>query len=124
MKNENLESKVIKSSNFIPPKDILEELYINQGKSTYKIGRIYLVYNTKVLEWLRNYGIPIRDTIKSHKTLYTGPSKDVLYELYVLKDMSTYKIGKQFNLAPTTVNKYLRNFGIKIRSRRNKRRIS
>lgn len=45
----------------------------------------------------------------------TPPSKEILYDLYIVQKKSMKKIAKELNMSPTTVFNYLNRYGIETR---------
>ena len=70
-------------SSFPPPKEVLYDLYVNKGLSTYKIAEMYGVSYEAVRYWLKKYGIPTRPAPGRVKPKL-DPSPELAYVLGVL----------------------------------------
>jgi len=97
----------------------LRRLYIDQGLAAYKISEIYDVANTTVARWLKKEGMKIRNNSEAQlsKRGATRPSDEELSRLYIDEGMNTTEIAKKYSITQTTVPRWLREAGIKIRSR-------
>jgi DNA-binding CsgD family transcriptional regulator len=90
-------------------KKTLERLYIKQGKSTYKIAKMYGCSIALVRYRCIKYGIKLRPRRESIKI-----KKSVLQKLYVKEGNSLEKIADMLSCSPLTVSNRCRQYGIKI----------
>lgn len=98
----------------------LQVLYINEKLSSSKIGKILGCNNITVIERLKEFRIPIRSNSEAHKG-HPAYNKKIeikqaeLFDLYVVKKLSSVEIGKVFKCHAATVLDRLREFGIPVR---------
>lgn len=99
----------------------LRNLYIAKKLSLVKVGKMLNCSGPTVWEHLKRFGIPVRNHSESQKTQVvwnkrTDISQESVYDLYVIKNLSTLKIGKMFNCSYSTIIDRLKEFGISVRS--------
>ena len=111
-KQRKREGKVIDLS-----KELLEKLYVQQRKSTVEIGKQLGISPSTVRDLLRKYNIPIRDLSDAIRNIYDKqgkkkPTREELYLLYWIKNMSVSKIAKKFYVTSSTVHRWLNKYSI------------
>ncbi len=99
-------------------KETLERLYIKQGKSTYKIAKMYGCSITLVRYRCIKYGIKLRPRRERVKI-----KKSVLQKLYVKEGKSLEKIADMLSCSTPTVRARCRQYGIRIRDARGVKRV-
>lgn len=97
-------------------KETLYRLYVNETKTGKEIAEIAGVKsNTTIYNWLRKYGIPRRDIVAAQRT--TKPSKQLLYEMYVIQEMTLDDIAEELGIACSSASRYLKSYKIPARSK-------
>ena len=76
----------------------LEKFYLQEKKSTYKIGMIFRCDASVIQKRLKAHGIPLRSPKK--KIIV---SKELLKQLYLEEGLSTYKIAKKLSIGRMTI---------------------
>jgi predicted transcriptional regulator len=117
------------------PKDTLIKLYIDEQRGSSEIALILKTSKYIVVNQLKKYGIPIRSrwdqafvnrlkknkhqNMHSNNECRTTPPipKDLLIKLYVNEQKGIHEVAHELNISATAVSKYLRQYGIRIRSR-------
>jgi hypothetical protein len=94
----------------------LEQKYLHEGLGTVQIGRIVDRHPKRVYEWLRDFGIPIRE--KWHGNV--PPPKPIHDECWLRERYQSggncYSIAEECGVTPNTVWNYLVKFGIQTRT--------
>jgi hypothetical protein len=109
-KKENLENTVIRFLN-----SISIDCWVNNA------GKVYIP-NSQAPKFLQYIGeCPIKCyehkwDLGKLKSTFVPPDKDVLYDMYINKKMSSIEISKELNMIKRTVLSYLRKYGIMIRN--------
>ena len=102
-----------------PSKRELERMYINERMSAVRIAERFGVGSTTVYRWLKEDEVGIRTLAQSQ--LPGGiikPAKEDLESMYIDKKMSLKNVGKEFGVSNSSVLRWLRNYGIKTREKR------
>jgi len=108
----SLGKEVVKPSN-----TQLRRWYIDEGKSTYEIGKIVGVNWATALNWLKEASIPIRqDYYEMHGYDFVKPSRDQLRKWYVDDKKSTIEIAEIVGVSWGTVSNWLKEAGVQIRN--------
>lgn len=97
----------------IPPKEDLENLYVEQRLTTREISNLYGVSRKPVERWLRNYGIPLR--LPGIGLIAQGKEKPTPEQLrkLVYEDGLTYQeIGNQFGVTKEAVLYWMKTYKI------------
>lgn len=98
-------------------KNELYNLYWKQNKTIKNISKLFNYSTPTIRKWLMEYNIEF----KKQGTQLIKPSKKELYNLYHIKNISTYKIAKIFNTSNNTVGNWLKNYNISpIKGNKNK----
>jgi transposase len=97
-------------------KEELTELYINKFLSAVEIGEIFGVSDVTIGYWLIGYGIPVRTISEAHLKNRSKATKEELVELYIIQGLSTYEIGEIFAVCNTTIGRWLKEYGIHIKT--------
>lgn len=84
-------------------KDTLEELFIDQGLTSYEVADELGCSQNCIMRWLHRYGIEREHPWKDEETLR---------ELYIERQMTTYEIGDKFDVSATTIGAALKRHGI------------
>ncbi|MBS3102056.1 hypothetical protein J4458_01250 [Candidatus Woesearchaeota archaeon] len=101
-----------------PTKEELEKWYVHEEKNAAQIGENVGVPNGTVLNWLKEYDIPIRsvsETMLLRKRL-TKPTKEQLEQWYVSERKSFAQIARDTGLGQTTIRRYLERYGVPLRT--------
>ena len=99
----------------------LKRNYSKNGDSTIDIAKQIDVGSSTIFKWLKKFKIPIRtksearEIIEAKKREAEKPSKRELSSLYHSRRMTTHEIGEEFNVTPTTVSRWLRDYKISVR---------
>ena len=93
------------------PRDVLERLYVKEGKTAYGIAKELNVKANVVYSRLREYGIPIR-------TRRIDIPKGTLERLYIKERKAATKIAEELDIPANVVYTRLREYGIARRNRR------
>jgi len=89
-------------------KDLLEQLYIKEGKTTVEISKVIYAPISTVWYQLKKYEFKLRHP--GSKGNETKIKKEDLYELYVKQLKTQEEIGKFYNCSAATIKKYLEIF--------------
>jgi group I intron endonuclease len=113
------EAHLNRSGGIKPSKEVLIELYINQGLSTHEIGPKFGVSHSTIHDCLKEYDIPIRSVSEANLMKKGGirASKDDLIEFYVNRGLNLEETGKEFNVNAVTICNWLLEYDMPIRSR-------
>jgi len=94
-------------------KEQLEDLYLKQKLSLSQIGKKHCCDGTNILYWLKKFNIKRRPV--DYRSIKIP--KEVLYDLYINKKMSSLQIAKKLGtVKDKTIRKKLKKFGIPRRS--------
>lgn len=94
----------------IPPKEELEELYINQRTNTEILSDKYKVCNHTIVRWLEFYDIPLYP--KGELQKINVPPREELYEKYKVQKIDSETLGIEYNCSNATVLNWLKYYGI------------
>lgn len=103
-----------------PPKDQLEQLYIQEQQTTGQIGRRFGVSATTAHRWLKHYNIPIRSNftaqhlLRGREIIEKPPCSD-LKTLYEVEVLSYKEIGRRYNVSNVTAKNWCKACGIETR---------
>ena len=92
-------------------KELLIDLYINQEKTLDEIAQVAGSHRITIYKWMRIYNIPTRDPNKLREI----PSKDKLYDLYVVQCKTLDEMELILNANRNLISKWLRSYNITIR---------
>lgn len=95
-------------------RELIEDLYINKGLSSIKIGEMLGCNTQTILNNMLDCGIPRRT--KSENGMKVKISKDELYELYWNREMSVYDIAAELGCVKETVIRKMREHNIRCRN--------
>lgn len=99
-----------------PNKEQLNRWYVGERKSSIQIAKDLGISSTVVRYWLEDYGIPRRDISQSLLSKdVVKPTKEILENWYLKEKKSTVQIATELGVTDTTVARWLRNCGIKVR---------
>ena len=96
-----------------PNKKELQELYLNQEKSSDELAEQFNTTGTTIRRWLKEYKIKTRAKPPDD---FVKPSKRKLKSLYVEHKKSASEIAEEFDVADTTVIKWLKKYEIPLRT--------
>jgi transposase len=100
-----------------PNRDELNELYINQRRSTLDIAKKFEVNITTALNWLKKARIPIRKGFESRlSNSFVKLGKSELKDLYMTRRKTAGYIAEMFGVSVPTVIIKLKKFNIPIRN--------
>jgi len=94
----------------VPTKEELEDLYVNKLLTSVEIGKIFNCKGALVCRWLRKYGIRVRG--KNELRKLPIPPKEVLFDLFINKQLSPEKIGKLYGVSGCPVRGWLKYYNI------------
>ena len=94
----------------LPTEQIIIEY--NNGMSTIKLGKKYGCDSAAIYQRLKKNNVKIRS--RSEAQILNLPIDQIIIEYN--NGINTIELGKKYNCSPATVNKNLKNNGIKIRS--------
>ena len=92
------------------PKEVMYDLYVNQGLSKQKIGKIYGCGPTTIDRRLIEYGIPPRTT-PNYKISYKLDKERVL-DMFLNQRMTILKIAEYFNVGASGIRYLLQREGV------------
>ena len=97
-----------------PSAECLTDLYMRQNLGIATISEQVGIGKNRLLQWMREYGIPIRPRYISikHKA---RPSREDLVELYINQKLSTKQIASHLGHGHNSIPRWLRLYGIEIR---------
>jgi hypothetical protein len=99
-----------------PTREVLERLYVEEFKSIRQISNLLGYYDRVISAMLKDYGIHIRTVAENNLHGKPRPSRDELYEMYIIDEMDTVQVGSAIGVRPSTINKWLREEDIQVRS--------
>jgi len=100
-----------------PSKEELRRMYVKEHMSTLEIGEKLGVSDVSIRSWLRDEGISIRNPSESRLPAgFVRPSKEELRRMYVKEHMSTLEIGEKLGVSSSTIQNWLIDYEIPIRS--------
>lgn len=96
--------------------EVLKKLYWDEKKSTTEIGRIFGISHTAVLKSLKKFGITTRSPreaalISARKRMKTIKYEN-LYHMYYEEKLSLAKIADRLGVAPNTVLRKMKEYGL------------
>ena len=94
-------------------KELLEELYLNQGLNCREIGERLKVHRSVVWEYLKKFQISTRTSSEAKRKKI---DRNELSYLYLDSKLGITEIGNKFQVSSWTIWKYLKEFQIPIRS--------
>lgn len=91
-------------------REVLYDLYVKKNMTLKEIGDKFGVTESTISHFTRKFGLE-----KDVRGYYPTPnlSKELLYELYIEKDLSSNEIGKMLNLSGSSILRRLNELGIK-----------
>jgi transposase len=100
----------------------LREMYVDQGLSTYAIAAELGIDRQRVNRMLRRAGVELADrgagrARPSRRVVLPPASGAALADMYVRDQRTTDEIGAHFNISGSTVQRLLREQGIRVRTR-------
>ncbi|MEK6920595.1 MAG: hypothetical protein AABX82_01825, partial [Nanoarchaeota archaeon] len=122
MKKEGIKVRTVSEARLpsglkIPSKEQLENLYVNQKKSTIEIAKEYEVSNWTVSKWLKDAEIVIRDNSERHiKFAGRMPSEEELRIDYLDNWMNQNELGRKYSVPSSTIRNWLEEFNIPVRN--------
>lgn len=96
--------------------ELIIDMYVNQGMSVKKIGKIFDVSAYTIKDRLKEKNITIKPPHQASREI-TEIQVDIekIFDMYVNQRISSYKIGEKLNLSRVTVCNKLKQLGIKTR---------
>lgn len=122
MKKEGIKARTVSEARLppglkIPSREQLENLYVNQRKSTIEIAKEYGVSHFTVSDWLKDAGIVIRNNSERHiKFGGRVPSEEELKRDYLDKRMNQNELGRKYGVSSPTIRTWLEEFNIPVRN--------
>lgn len=98
-------------------KEELDKMYWIQSMSMREIAKEVGVCLSTVRTWMKNYNIESRTDSESLLIGSQKPSKEGLEEMYCGQGMSQYEIASEIGVNQMTVNKWLKSYGIRTRTK-------
>ncbi|BCB83674.1 hypothetical protein Psuf_009870 [Phytohabitans suffuscus] len=107
------------ASDATPSSPELHHLYVLDGVSVADLARRYKVRTTKVKAWLADAGIPIRPRGygQSHARRHPRPTRDTLYEEFVVRRTPAAVLAARYGVNVVTVFGWLSGYGISAEDR-------
>lgn len=100
-------------------KNMLYRLYITEKKTGPEIARIANVASSQTIyNWLEKYNIPRRDLREAQRCY--NPTKDELYQLYIVDELSIDNIQRILNSSESSISKLLNQYNIPKRNNTDK----
>jgi len=93
-------------------KEILEELYLKQGLSLEKIGKLFNCHDSNIFYWMKKLEIKTRPVGYNEIVI----PKEILEKLYLKQRLSSLEIGKKLGIDSRLICEKLNKAGIPIRS--------
>lgn len=109
-KHTNVERRLIKPIN----RDLLERLYVKEGKSSVQIAKILGATFGRVIFQLKYYGLQVR--CPGSKKIEI--EKNTLYSRYVVAKESAGSIAKDYSCTRGTILNWIRYYGFKVDKKR------
>lgn len=101
-----------------PTYEELYQKYVVELLSLVEIGKLYNFSNVTAKKLCVRYGIPIRTQKENQaivKANVNAPTKDQLYDLYIVQKLNRHQISDLLGIAPKSIFKYLNRYGIQRR---------
>lgn len=103
-----------------PSREELQKLYWQDDLSLEEIGKRFRVTGGSILYWMKNYGIPRKQSIwklnkLAKKRRIPIPKRKYLYNLYWEKCLSTITIAKKFGVSQQLVYKWMKKLNLSTR---------
>lgn len=97
-------------------KETLCDLYVTEQLTTVEIAALVgMKSSTTISYWLKKYGIPVRGYREAQRPV--SPTKEQLYDLYVVQGLSIETIRLQLGSSEASISKLLRKYSIPIRDK-------
>lgn len=93
-------------------KEIVTELYVDKEKPLSEIAEIFDCSKRTVSDWVNRHGL---DRQQETASRYDELTEELLYEMYVEKDMSQYEIADEVGCTQVTVSNKMDEFSIGIK---------
>lgn len=120
---ENLEVKLVsdhvsdhRKLSCEPSRDELREMYVEEKMSLRDISDRLGCDKSTVSKWLSKHGISTRDAGGKYRDKYLYKDEEVLYEMYVEREMTITEIADEVGCCANTVSNWLDRHGIQTRS--------
>lgn len=99
-----------------PSDECLHQMYIDEGMTTTAIGDAFGIDPRTIWRWLMVGGTTPRPVSEMHLFGKHKPTRDELYKLYTLDNLSTREIGAIVDVDSATIRRWLRDYDIPVRS--------
>ncbi len=90
----------------------------NEGYSSRKIAEVYNLSYSTILKVLKSNNVPMRNKSCNLPDRTSQVDKDVLYDLYIIKNMSTKEISEKLGFHVRTIREALNRYNIKNKNRK------
>jgi len=99
--------------------EILREDYVVKKKSTYTLSQKFAIDATTICNWLRVYGLPIRNYSEARlPRSFVKPSKEKLEHSYIDERKSMGAVAKTYNISVSYILKLFDEYNIRTRNPR------
>ena len=107
-------------------REMLERLYLQDGRSVRAVGRALRVSDMAVRYRLKKYGLPLRPRAEAGRARRRRPPipEEQLWDLYEKQGLSLLAIARQAGVVPNTVMMWLARYGIPRRSKSDALRLA
>jgi len=97
--------------------ELIIDMYVNQGMSVKKIGKIFDVSTDTISRRLKEKNITIKSKAQASREI-TEKQVDIekMVDMYVNQRITSIEIGRKLNVACSTVCKKLNELGVKMRT--------
>ena len=106
-----------------PGQKFLDYMYNKRRRSTTQIGGLFDVTPSTVGRWLKYYHIRPRNPSEAQLLAGQKPSKSVLEDLFLNKERSPREIAELRHVSRSAVNRWLKEEGIRPRTRKEAARL-
>jgi len=97
--------------------ELVIDMYVNQGMSLRKIGKIFGTYPSKIRNRLKDKNITIKSAAQATREIREKQVDiEKMVDMYVNQRMSSTEIGKKLNITKETVCVKLKQIGVKMRT--------
>lgn len=98
------------------PKDELQQMYWNEKMTQSEIAEVVGVSGATICNLMHSYGIKSRTFSEAQFLGSINPLKKSLEKMYLFNKMTVQEIADKIGVAPSTVSRRMKLYGIKIRT--------
>ena len=104
--------------------ELVIDMYVNQGMSLVKIGKILNAHYDTITKRLKEKNITIKSSAQaSREAIEIQVDIEKMVDMYVNQKIKVAEIGKKLNMHRETVRRKLRSLGVRIQSQREAKTI-